>query len=82
MSDSRYGIWDKTMDIYAPPGTVVVYTGKGGYPIDTEQADRVLKRFETYVVRQTDVGNSYTSVYLYGYEQGFNSCMFVEQGRE
>lgn len=72
---------DEGMNIYAPPGTKVVFRGRGGYPPELEEAKAFLKAGEVYTVRRTIVGRSETKVYLEGFEKPFNSVQFIEEAR-
>lgn len=66
------------MNIYAKEGDKVIYCNpNNGYQSDKNQCDRLLKIGEVYTVNSTDVGSSYTDVYLKEFPmEVFNSVMF------
>jgi len=73
-----------TMDINAPHGTKVIYTGKGGTDNDKIRADEYLKIGYEYTVEDTQVEDWSTKVHLQevqdkwqtGVRVYFNSVMF------
>jgi len=76
------------MDIYAKKGHKVRFTGKGGYEMENKYANSILEPNKIYTVNHTEVGQSYTSVYLEEIElvrmngekdlESFNSVMFED----
>jgi hypothetical protein len=57
--------------------TKIIYTGKNGYDIDKEHADKYLKVGETYTLERADVGNWRTEFYLKEFPgKSFNSVHF------
>lgn len=68
------------MNIYAESGSLVVYTGEGGYDVHREVGDKYLRVGETYTVDSTDVGCWHTDVYLKEVPGvPFNSVMFDDK---
>lgn len=71
--------FDDTMDINAPAGTKIVFTGKNGWESEKQEALKRLKVGETYTVISTDIGGWKTYVYIEEYPgYGFNSVHFVK----
>lgn len=69
---------EEPIDIYAPEGTKVKYTGRGGYDHHKEHANKHLKVDEIYTIDHTDVGGWHTDVYLKEVpNEAFNSVHFV-----
>lgn len=65
------------MNIYAPEGTKVRYTGTGGYQGDKDHANKHLVVGEIYTVLETEVHSSISYVYLKEISnQNFNTVMF------
>ena len=65
------------MDIYSRPGTKVVYLGENGYDSQRETANKILKVGQAYIVKNIDVGDSYSYVALEEVpNQTFNTVMF------
>jgi hypothetical protein len=65
------------MNIYAIPGSKVVFLNKNGYEFQRDYANACgLEEGGVYIVRGTNVGQSSTLVYLEGFTTGFNSVMF------
>lgn len=68
-----------SMNIYAPEGTKVRYTGIGGYQGNKDHANKHLVVGETYTVLDTEVHSSISYVYLKEVpKQSFNTVMFEE----
>jgi hypothetical protein len=68
-----------TMNIYAQPGTRVLFHNEGGYPFEKEKAAKILTVGEIYTVNRTDVHDSSTDVYLEGFgDIRFNSVQFSD----
>lgn len=67
------------MDIYAKPGTKVVFTGLNGGDFDQESARKVLVIGKSYTVKEIEVGSWRSDVYLEGFERSFNTVMFIEE---
>lgn len=67
------------MNIYATPGSKVVFLNKHGCQFQRDDAIlRGLEEGGVYVVRRTEVGQSSTAVYLEDFAYGFNSVMFED----
>jgi hypothetical protein len=64
------------MDIYARPGSKVIFTGKGGYPAQNSHANSVLEIGREYEVKHVSVGSWSSNVYLEGVEGSWNTTMF------
>lgn len=67
------------MNIYARPGTKVVYLDKYGYdwqPIDARKNGFI--KGEQYTISSIDVHSSSTTVYFYEIKGGYNSVMFAD----
>jgi hypothetical protein len=65
------------MDIYAKPGTLVMFDGRGGYEGEQEAAKKLLTMRGVYAVERVDVFSSSSTVYLAGVKgRGFNTVMF------
>lgn len=65
------------MDIYAKPGTLVMFDARGGYESEQENAKKVLQMRGLYEVEYTEVGGSSTAVKLRGVDRRFNSVLFA-----
>lgn len=68
-----------SMDIYAKPGTKVVFTGLNGRDSDQQSARKVLVIGKTYIVKHIEVGSWQSDVYLEGFDRSFNTVMFIEE---
>ena len=67
------------MNIYAVPGSKVVFLNKHGYESQRDYALVCgLEEGGVYTVRHTEVSRSSTLVYLYEFATGFNSVMFED----
>lgn len=65
------------MNIYAEPGTKVIFTGEGGYEVENKQANELLTKGETYTIEHIEVGDWNTEVWLKEVEgYSFNSVLF------
>jgi len=65
------------MDIYAKPGTQVVFEGEGGYKREVEDAINCgLHIGMAYTVKRTEVHNWMSYVELEEIEGKFNTVMF------
>ena len=70
---------DSSMDINAKEGTLVRFTGKGGYDYDREKANRHLAVGSVYTVDKVDIDPWSSVVYLKETPKiCFNSVMFIE----
>jgi len=72
------------MNIYAKPGTKVVFTGEGGYIFDNAKAREKLTIGKQYTVKHIVVYDWFTHVYFVEEEGPFNSVLFedvAEEGR-
>lgn len=67
------------MDIYAPPGTKIVFLGKNGTSFDQEEARTVLEVGKTYTLAYSEIGSWRTEIFLEEVSGGFNSVMFLEE---
>lgn len=67
------------MDIYATPGTKIVFTGKNGTNSEQEQARLVLEVGKTYTLAYAEIGSWRTEIFLEEVSGGFNSVMFLEE---
>ena len=68
---------NKTMDIYSKPGTQIIYTGKNGWPGETDLANQFLSVGAIYTVEEMQVSSSYTRVKLLEIDKKlFNTVMF------
>ena len=54
----------------------LVFEGKGGYKLERESAKDKLVIGQSYQVEKIQVGGWNTEVYLQGYNNSFNSCLF------
>lgn len=71
---------DETMNIYTPAGYKVMYAfPESGYELDKEYNEKIgLVVGQEYTVSGTDVGGSYTTVYLEEFpDESFNSVNFA-----
>jgi hypothetical protein len=76
-----------SMNINAPKGTKVVFTGKGGYEFENKIARGILEIGKVYTVESTNVNPYNTNVILEEVtacspsriRYSFNSVMFVEE---
>jgi len=68
------------MDIYAQPGTKVIFDNpKNGYSYDQEDCRKHLTFGQIYTVERTDVHSAYTDVWLQEVpDVSFNSVMFSD----
>lgn len=67
------------MNIYAEPGSKVIFLNKHGYESQREYALVCgLEEGGVYTVRHTEISQSSTIVYLYEFATGFNSVMFED----
>lgn len=67
------------MNIYAAPGSKIVFTGEGGRDAERALARRLLTVGQAYTVKYTNVLNWSTEVYLEETDDGpFNSVMFED----
>jgi len=65
------------MDIYSPPGTLVMFDGRGGYDWEQEAAKQLLTMRGIYTIARVDVFSSSSTVYLVGVKgRGFNTTLF------
>ena len=68
-----------SMNIYAPYGTKVVYTGQGGSDSEKEFGNKWLRMGTEYTIDRTVVHNWHTDVYLVEEpNKTFNSVQFEE----
>lgn len=65
------------MNIYAEPGTAVLFDGRGGYEGDKKSALTQLIEGQRYLVRYIAVGGSSSTVSLVEVEGRFNTCLFA-----
>jgi hypothetical protein len=72
----QFDVYTPCMNIYSPPGTRVVFLGINGYDGEKKAALALLDVGQVYIVKQTDVHSSSTTVWLKGFDRGFNSVMF------
>ena len=54
----------------------LVFEGKGGYKLERESAKDKLVVGRKYTVEKIEIGSWNTEVYLQGYKNSFNSCLF------
>lgn len=66
------------MDIYAAPGTKVLFTGEGGHPTESILAQQKLTIGEVYTIKETVVDDWHTDVFLEEAPGAFNSVMFED----
>lgn len=67
------------MNIYAPPGTKVRYTGENGYDIDHKLIlNKGVKVGDILTVDYTEVHSSSTTVFFEGILGGHNSVIFED----
>ena len=67
------------MDIYAQPGTKVIFLNQNGTDYDLQNAREHFKEGDVLTVAKTEVGSWSTSVYFKEVPGvGFNSVMFQE----
>jgi len=72
-------ILNKELDIYALPGTKVVFLGKGGWPGEAETASRLLETNKIYTVYKIDVECFHSDVWLEEVpDRYFNSVLFTQ----
>ena len=57
-------------------GMKLVFEGKGGYKLERESAKDKLVIGQSYQVEKIQVGGWNTEVYLQGYKNSFNHCLF------
>ena len=57
-------------------GMKLMFEGKGGYKLERESAKDKLVIGQSYQVEKIQVGSRNTEVYLQGYKNSFNSCLF------
>lgn len=68
---------NKTMDIFTEPGTQIVYTGKNGWPSETDIANELLSIGGVYTVEEMQVHNRFSRVKLLEVDaKFFNPVMF------
>jgi len=70
--------YEDPMDIYALPGTKIVFTGKNGWDHEKQYHLDKLRVGGVYTVKETEVHNCSTVVYLNEVDGTFNSTCFVE----
>lgn len=83
LNEKVWGVsaWCQTyprMDIYAKPGTLVMFDARGGYESEQEAAKKVLKLRGVYEVEETIVHSYSSTVKLRGHEGRFNTVMFAQ----
>jgi hypothetical protein len=66
------------MDIYCPPGTVVMFDGRGGYDGEQEDARATLTMRGLYEVERIDIGGCSSTVSLVGVKGRFNTVLFAQ----
>lgn len=66
------------MNIYAKPGTKVIFTGEGGYDSDNAKAREKLTIGHQYTVKHIVVYDWFTHVFLVEDEGPFNSVLFED----
>ena len=54
----------------------LVFEGNGGYKLERESAKGKLVVGRKYTVEKIEIGSCNTEVYLQGYKNSFNSCLF------
>jgi hypothetical protein len=65
------------MDIFSEPGTRIIYTGKNGWPGETDLANQFLSIGGIYTVEEMQVSSSYSRVKLLEVDaKFFNTVMF------
>lgn len=69
------------MDIYARPGSKVIFLGEGGTEYDRNDARNWLKVGWEYTVERVNIGNFRSSVALEGIPGSFNTVMFSDANR-
>ncbi|MGG4090542.1 hypothetical protein [Paenibacillus lautus] len=69
-----------SMNIHkAVKGSKVRFIGHGGWAGEAEHALGILKKNEVYTVDRVDIYQSYTDIFLEGFEgKGFNSVLFED----
>lgn len=68
-----------TMNIFnAKKGSKVRFCNKGGWDGEYEQAAKLLKHNEVYIVKRVDIFQSSTDVFLQGFKESFNSVFFED----
>lgn len=66
------------MNIYAIPGTKVRFTGEGGGEFENGEARSKLEIGGLYTIKNTEVGDWHTLVFLKEVDGSFNSVMFED----
>lgn len=66
------------MNIYTLPGTKVRFTAEGGQESENAEARSLLEIGGLYTVKETEVGNWCSEVYLEEVKGGFNTVMFED----
>lgn len=54
----------------------LVFEGNGGYDLERKSAREKLVVGRRYIVEKIEIGAWKTEVYLQGYKNSFNSCLF------
>lgn len=66
------------MDINSPPGTVVMFDGRGGYEGEQEDARAALLMRGLYEVQSISIGSCSSTVSLIGVKGRFNTVLFSQ----
>jgi hypothetical protein len=66
------------MDIWAKPGSLVMFDGRGGYESEKTHAAKLLTLRRVYEVESINVGSSSSTVALKGVNGLFNTVLFSE----
>lgn len=67
---------DNDMNIRTKPGSIIVFTGQGGYEGDNKETNKILTVGKEYEVKEMRVHSWSTEVFIVGYDRSFNSVMF------
>jgi hypothetical protein len=71
--------FEVTMDIYAQPGTKVIFRANGGYDWEKEKAKKAgFIVDQPYTVKYMEIGHSSTNAYFEEMAGGWNSCLFAD----
>ncbi len=73
---AEYNLRYPPVDIYSPPGTRIVFHGRGGYPLENKRAHATLTVGETYTIAGSVIGSWDASFCLDGVSGWFNSVLF------
>jgi len=73
-------LWNEAyprMDIYAAPGSLVMFDGRGGYDGEQKQARATLRMRGIYQIKSIRIGSSSSTVELVGVTGRFNTVLFA-----